>query len=66
MRCPRCKNTLLQKSEAGTRVRIKGPLVFANNGTCAAQCYWCGERVSIPIELRKATERFVLRPDKGA
>ncbi len=66
MKCPRCKNTLLQKSGADTRVRTKGPIVFDRNGACTAQCYWCGERVNIPIELRKAAERFILRANKGA
>ena len=66
MKCPRCKNMLLQKSEQGTRVRTKGPIVFGQNGTCTAQCYWCGEKVTVPLELKKATERFVLKPDKTA
>lgn len=65
MKCPKCKNSVLQKSDAGTRVRTKGPLVFSKSGICTAQCYWCGERVNIPLELRKATERFVLLAGKS-
>jgi biotin synthase-like enzyme len=63
MKCPRCKNSLLQKSETGTRVRTKGPLVFTKSGACRAQCYWCGQSVTIPLELRKA-EKFVLGPNR--
>ena len=61
MKCPHCKNALLQKSDGGTKVRTKGPIVFSKDGTCSAQCYWCGDTVTIPIELRKATEKFVIK-----
>jgi len=64
MRCPRCKNKLLQKSGTRIRVRTKGPLVFTEDGACSAQCYWCNEPVMVPIELRKSVdldgERFVI------
>jgi hypothetical protein len=66
VRCPKCKNMLLQKSDRGTRVRTKGPLTFSQDGACRAQCYWCGEAVTVPLELRKAAERFVLGPNNGA
>ncbi len=59
-RCPKCRNAVLQKSEQGTRVRIKGPVVFAN-GHCLAQCYWCNEPVKLPMSLEKgAGETFVI------
>ncbi len=63
MKCPRCKNTVLQKSEQGARVRTKGPLEFSK-GACTAKCYWCGEKVSLPLELRKAEPKLVLKPGK--
>jgi len=65
MRCPRCKNKLLQKSGTRTRVRTKGPLVFTEDGMCSAKCYWCGEPVAVPLELKKSIDvddqRFVIR-----
>lgn len=65
MRCPHCKNRLLQKSGSRTRVRTQGPLVFDQDGVCRAQCFWCGEAVEIPLELRKGvsvdSERFLLK-----
>jgi RNase P subunit RPR2 len=54
MRCPRCKNKLLQKSGTRIRVRTKGPLVFTEDGSCSAQCYWCGEPVAVPLALRES------------
>jgi hypothetical protein len=67
MRCPRCKNKLLQKSGTRTRVRTKGPLVFTEDGKCSAQCYWCGEPVAVPLELRKDlwvdSERYIIAVD---
>jgi hypothetical protein len=66
MRCPHCKNRLLQKSGSQTRLRISGQLVFAEDGTAEAQCYWCKALVkSIPIQLSPDTpveqERFFLK-----
>ncbi len=59
-RCPQCNNALLQKSATGTRVRIRGPLVF-NNGVCMAQCYWCKTAVKLPMSLEKgAGETFII------
>lgn len=61
MKCPRCKNSILQKGETVTRVRIKHPLLVSKSGVCTAKCFWCGERIVLPFEMRKA-EKFVLRP----
>jgi hypothetical protein len=66
MKCPKCKNALLQKSDQGTRVRTKGPIVFDNDGSCTAQCYWCGDPVTIPLELRKTHEKFVIKDHRKA
>ena len=64
MRCPQCRNKVLQKSDQGVRLRTKGAISFDAAGACTAQCYWCGTQVSIPIQLTKAIEpepeRFVL------
>lgn len=66
MRCPHCKNRLLQKSGAGTRLRITGQLTFQTDGTAEAQCYWCKTLVkSLPIalsvEISDPPERFVFK-----
>lgn len=59
-RCPNCNNAVLQKSESGTRVRIRGPVVF-QNGVCMAQCYWCKGPLELPMRLEKgAGETFVI------
>lgn len=72
MRCPHCKNRLLQKSGAKTRLRTQGPLVFNGDGVCHTKCYWCGEAVEVPLELSKSalvpTEKFTIpqpEPSKG-
>ena len=65
MRCPQCKNKVLQKSEAGVKLRTKGAIQFGPDGKCMAQCYWCSTPVEVPVQLTKAIEsepeRFVLR-----
>lgn len=63
MRCPNCRNKVLQKSGNRTRVRIKGAVTFEGD-LCKAQCYWCGGTVTLPLELSKGTqverEQFIL------
>ena len=67
MRCPHCKNKLLQKSGSATRLRIKGPVVFDESGRAEAHCHWCKAKVDVPIQLdadNVEVERFTLRsPD---
>lgn len=64
MRCPNCKNYVLQKSGAQTKIRIKGPLIFDEAGVCKASCHWCGNPVVVPLSVAPGTkvntERFVL------
>ena len=63
MRCPKCKNHILQKSGSRTRLRTKGPIAF-ETGVCKTQCYWCGGSIEIPVEIREGTpissETFVI------
>lgn len=65
MRCPHCKNKLLQKSGSQTRLRLTGQLVFAEDGTAEAQCYWCKKAVKVPVVLAPGTqvesETFILK-----
>lgn len=56
MRCPHCKNHLIQKSGDATKVRVQGPLQFGGNSVCKGRCYWCKQEVEIPLELKKAEE----------
>ena len=59
-RCPNCNNAVLQKSEEGTKVRIRGPLMFKGD-TCIAQCYWCRGPIELPMRLNKgAGETFII------
>lgn len=64
MRCPQCKNKVLQKSDSGVKLRTKGAIQFAPDGSCTAQCYWCSTPVQVPVQLTKSIdpepERFVL------
>ena len=68
MRCPSCKNRVLQKSGSTTKLRTKGPLFFTEDGECRTQCYWCKSEVTVPIEIKGGTpieaERFIL-PKRG-
>lgn len=63
MKCPSCRNHVLQKSGKRIRLRIKGRILF-DDGICKAQCYWCGDEVEMPLEIIEGTEipqeRFIL------
>lgn len=61
MRCPNCKNRLVQKSESGARLRTKGPISFDENGQAKGNCYWCHSSVELPISLNKSLE---IEPEK--
>ncbi len=71
MRCPKCKQRVLQKSGSETRMRTRGAVVFSEDGLCKAQCYWCREPIELPLEIKVDTkipaERFIIPPStKGA
>lgn len=63
MRCPHCKNHLLQKSGSRVRVRTQGPIEF-DDDRCRAKCYWCGSEVDLPLQIQTgapiAQEQFLL------
>lgn len=65
MRCPHCKNRILQKSGSTAKLRVDGPVTFTDDGLCKAKCYWCKRPVEVPIQIREGThleaERFVLQ-----
>lgn len=56
MRCPHCKNRVLQKSGKVTRVRSQGPVTFTQDGVCRARCYWCKGEIDLPIRLEDSAE----------
>ncbi len=64
MRCPNCKNKVLQKSGSKTKLRVDGPVEFTEDG-CFAKCHWCKSQVKIPIQIQSGTpiptERFVIQ-----
>lgn len=60
MRCPKCRNKLLQKSDDGSsRLRTEGPITFAADGSAQAKCYWCKSETTLPITI-KAEPKLVL------
>lgn len=50
MRCPHCKNKLVQKSGNVTRVRVQGVLEFTDDA-CISHCYWCKQEVRVPLKM---------------
>jgi len=69
VRCPHCHNKLLQKSGRSTKLRTHGPILFREDGTATAKCYWCKSLVEVPVNIREGTpvaeERFLLGLDSG-
>ena len=69
MRCPKCKNQVLQKSGATTTLRTEGRLTFNDSGVCLAKCFWCKEPVEIPIQIKDdvpiSEERFYVSRRSG-
>jgi len=66
MKCPKCGNKVLQKSDTSVRLRVKGKIEFKDD-VCKSQCYWCGETVSIYFPLGMddpvIQERFIINRD---
>lgn len=67
MKCPHCKNRVLQKSETQTRLRTDGPITFGLDGKARARCYWCKAEIELPMQLTsegdlpgEPRERFLL------
>lgn len=66
MRCPSCKNKILQKVGDESRLRITGSLRFLPDGSAQSKCHWCKADVTVPVVLDYPeddiqTERFVVR-----
>jgi hypothetical protein len=68
MRCPHCREKLLQKSGTQTKLRAGGPVVFDDEG-CSVRCFWCKSDVRLPVRLSwpeqdKSRDSFVVRVRK--
>jgi hypothetical protein len=66
MRCPHCKNKLIQRQGDTTRIRartVEGPLLIKSDGL-HTQCFWCKADVVIPMSVGVdvPAERFFLGP----
>ena len=55
MRCPNCKNKLLQRQNGSTRVRTQGPMLIKSDG-CYCQYFWCKSDVIIPLQVREGVD----------
>lgn len=55
MRCPQCRNRIVQKSADSVRIRSHGAITFYPDGSCFAKCFFCKSDVELPLELTKAT-----------
>lgn len=64
MKCPNCKNQVIQKNGDKLFLRVKGKIELSNN-MCKAKCYWCGADVDFYLPLGAVSnlggERFVIR-----
>lgn len=54
VRCARCGDRVLAKSDAGTRIFVQGPLTIGEDGVCRGKCSRCKEPVELPLELAKS------------
>lgn len=65
MRCPNCKNKVIQQTGDTVRIRLRGAVELTGDG-CRAQCHWCKQPIELPLMLRPdvqvPAERYLLRP----
>lgn len=69
MRCPHCRDRLIQKSSDGElRMRVRGAIRVDSDGLVKAQCHWCQAEVELPLMVKADAPaipeqvRFVLKP----
>ena len=64
MRCPKCKNKVIQKVGDVIRIRSDGPMEFTAGGECRTLCHWCKNPITLPIRLKDEvnlpSERFTI------
>lgn len=64
MRCPKCKESVIQLKKSEMQLRIKGAVIL-NDAGLHSKCYWCGEGVTLPIEVKRVNVEpvFTFTPD---
>jgi len=64
MKCPNCKNKIVQKVDGTIRLRIKGKIEFKGE-RCLSSCFWCGSPVDFYFPLGDMSNlegyRFVVK-----
>jgi hypothetical protein len=65
MKCPNCRNQIIQKTDEGFKLHVKGRIIWKGS-ICESKCYWCGEpvKVLLPVDLDKAirgNQRYVIK-----
>lgn len=65
MKCPNCRNQIIQRTDNGFKLHVKGRIIWKGD-VCTSKCYWCGEPIEIilPVDLTKAVrgyQRYVIR-----
>lgn len=67
MRCPKCKNKLVQKSkddELGYTVRVNSAIEIGADGVAKGKCHFCKTMVSLPLALLPAAPAmFIIPPE---
>jgi hypothetical protein len=68
MRCPGCKNKVIQRSGREVKIRTKGKHVIDEDNRYWAQCFWCGHDIELPLQIKEGTpipsESFYLKGRK--
>ncbi len=62
LRCPKCKGNVLQKSESGHRLRVRGAIEIDDNGQAHGQCYWCKSAISLPLQFARPEDQLQKGP----
>jgi len=69
VRCPSCKNRVLQRAGTKVRLRVQGPVVFDADGRCTSRCYWCKAEVDLPLRIAEGAkisgESFIVPKRRG-
>jgi len=69
VRCPHCKNKVIQRVGDTTRIRAGGSVEFTPDG-CKTRCHWCKGEITLPLALQPdvdvPSERYLLsKPKRG-
>lgn len=68
MRCSNCNNKVIQRSGREIKIRTKGKHTIDENNRYWAQCFWCGQKIELPLQVTEGTpipsETFYLQGRK--